>query len=87
MSISRRASGFLVAVGAFQWVVWLTFARNLVGSDESRSFVVIHGVLAAVSILLGTGVAMIGLRGWRASRQATVSERALRSFMQSGTRS
>lgn len=85
MSLTRRASGLLVAVAVWNWIIWLDFARRLVDTDESTSFVVVHVALIAVSLFLGTAVGVIGVRGWRSSRQARVSERALRSFMQSGT--
>ena len=66
MRISRGSARFLVGVGAWNWVIWLDFARRLVG-DEGRetAFYVVHAVLIVVSIALGTGVALVG---WRALR-------------------
>jgi hypothetical protein len=74
VTLSRRAAAFLLAVGAFQWVIWPTFLKNIWQDDRSFShgsptgFLVIHVVLTGVSLALGTGVGLIGLRGLTAGR-------------------
>ena len=71
MPLSRRAATFLLLTGAFQWVIWPTFLRNIWKDDRSfdggspTAFLVIHVVLTVVSLALGTGVLLIGLRGVR----------------------
>jgi cytochrome b len=72
--LSRRAAAFLLATGAFQWVIWPTFLRNIWRDDRSfdggspTGFLVVHAVLTAVSLALGTGVLAVGWRGLRARR-------------------
>ena len=74
VTLSRRAAAFLLAVGAFQWVIWPTFLKNIWQDDRSFShgsptgFLVVHVVLTGVSLALGTGVGLIGLRGLTAGR-------------------
>jgi len=67
---------FLLAFGVWSWVIWITFVRNLVDSDNSftadgspTSFFFVHLVLAIVSFVLGTIIGVIGWRGWRANRR------------------
>ena len=72
--LSRRTAAFLLATGAFQWVVWPTFLRNIWRDDRSfdhgspTGFLVVHAVLTAVSLLLGAGLLAVGWRGLRARR-------------------
>lgn len=72
--LSRRVAAFLFATGVFQWVIWPTFLRNIWKDDRSftdgspTGFLVVHAVLTVVSLLLGTGVLLVGLRGLRARR-------------------
>jgi hypothetical protein len=69
--LSRRSAAFLTAVGVFQWVIWPTFLRNIWKDDRSFShgdptaFLVVHVLLTAVSLVLGTGVLWIGARALR----------------------
>ncbi len=72
MTLSRRAAGFLLAVAAWNVVVWVTFIRNLArGSGRPTSFYVAHGVVTAVSLLLTGGIAALGWRAWRAAGRRT----------------
>lgn len=74
MVLSRRSAVFLLLVGLFQWVIWPTFLHNIWKDDRSFSggsptaFLMIHVALTGVSLLVGTGVLLIGLRGLRAAR-------------------
>ena len=74
--LSRRSAAFLLAVGAFQWVIWPTFLKNIWQDDRSFShgsptgFLMVHVVLTGVSLVLGTGVGWIGFRGVSAGRSA-----------------
>ena len=67
VTISRTSARFLVAVGFFNWAIWLRFARAI-ATDHGRptSFYVVHAVLIVVSIAVGTAVGAIG---WRALRR------------------
>lgn len=75
MPLSRRAAWFLTLTGAFQWVIWPTFLRNVWKDDRSFSdtgsgptaFLVVHAVLTVVSLALGSGVLLVGVRGLRRS--------------------
>ncbi|RZQ62816.1 SCO4848 family membrane protein [Amycolatopsis suaedae] len=75
MTLSRRASLFLLAFGIWSWIVWVNFARNLFDSDRAfaadgspTAYFVIHAVLTVASVVFGTIIGVIGWRGWRASR-------------------
>lgn len=73
MLLTRRVAAFLLGVGVFQWVVWPTFLHNIWKDPRSFShgdptgFLLVHVVLTAVSLLLGTGVLLVGARGLRRS--------------------
>jgi hypothetical protein len=72
--VSRRWSAFLVLVGAWSWVIWPRFGLAI--WDDPRSwrdgaatpFLWVHALLIAVSLAVGTVVAVLGVRGWRAAR-------------------
>jgi cytochrome b len=72
--LSRRTAAFLFVTGVFQWVIWPTFLRNVWKDPRSFShgsatgFLIVHAVLTAVSLALGTGVLAVGLRGLRGAR-------------------
>ncbi len=68
MTLSRRASGFLLVVAAWTAFVWLTLVRNIAQDHlptHGTAFHVVHYALAAIALLLDAGVARIGWRGWR----------------------
>lgn len=72
MTLSRRAAGFLLAVAAWNVVIWVTFLRNLAADrDRATSFYVAHGVITGVSLAVAAGVAALGWRGWRAAGRRT----------------
>ncbi len=70
MKLSRTASWFLAAFGAWSWVIWSTFVKNLFNDasglafDDGRptAYFWVHLLLAVTSFLLGTAVGVIGLR-------------------------
>ncbi|MDT3438471.1 SCO4848 family membrane protein [Pseudofrankia sp. BMG5.37] len=75
MTLSKRASWFLVAVGVWSWVIWPTFLRNIWKDDRSwhdgpTSFFLVHLVLTVVSLAVGTAVGWLGVRGLRGSTRA-----------------
>ncbi|MGY1437579.1 SCO4848 family membrane protein [Streptomyces reniochalinae] len=76
MKIGRLVSWFLFAFGIWSWVVWITFAKNLLkdasglafDNGEPTAYFWVHLTLAIVSFLLGTAIGVLGFRGIRANR-------------------
>lgn len=80
MKLSRRVSWFLVAFGVWSWIVWTTFVKNLWKDASGLAFhhgdhshptayFWIHLALAITSTILGTAIAVLGIRGLRALRR------------------
>lgn len=79
MKLSRRASWLLVAFALWSWFIWVTLVKNI--SNDPRSwgpgnggptaFLMVHVVLAAISIGFGSAIGWLGWRGLRALRQQT----------------
>lgn len=76
MLMSRRVSLFLLAFGAWSWIIWVTFAKNLSDSDRAwgpdgspTAYFVVHLVLTVVSFVLGTIIGVLGWRGLRAANR------------------
>lgn len=76
VKLNRPTSWFLFAFGAWSWVIWITFARNLVKDASGLAFddagapsayFWVHLALAVTSFILGTAVGVIGLKGVRAN--------------------
>lgn len=72
MTLSRRASWFLLAVGGWTWAIWPNFLRTVWRDDRSwkdgpTSFFLVHLVLVVISLATGTAVGVLGWRGLRAS--------------------
>jgi hypothetical protein len=72
--LSRRWSLFLLAFGVWSWVIWLTFIHNIANDPRSftgnrpHAFFIVHLVLTVASIVLGTVIGALGVRGLRARR-------------------
>ena len=74
MKLSRPVSWFLLAFGAWSWVIWVTFVKNLFQDASGLAFedgnptayLWVHLILAITSFILGTAVGVIGYRGVRA---------------------
>jgi hypothetical protein len=88
--MSRRVSAFLIAVGVWTWLIWPNFLKNVWRDDrafgpghKATSFLVVHAVLAVVSVAIGTAIGVIGWRGWRAARRSAGGLRAQREFVSS----
>lgn len=70
--LSRRISAFLVLFGLWSWLIWPTFLHNIwvdrrSWQDGPTAFFGVHAVLTAVSLLLGTAIGWLGVRGWQAA--------------------
>jgi hypothetical protein len=78
VTLSRRASWFLVAVAVWSWLIWPRFLKAIWDDDRSwagahgssapTSFFLVHLVLVVVSLAVGTAVGWLGVRGLRALR-------------------
>ncbi|MCN9244233.1 hypothetical protein NGF19_26200 [Streptomyces sp. RY43-2] len=77
MKLNRPVSWFLTLFGAWSWVIWTTFVKNLSHDASGLAFengsptayFWVHLTLAIVSFLLGTAIGVIGLRSLRALRR------------------
>jgi len=72
MVLSRRTSVFLLLFGVWSWIIWPTFLANIWADPRSfaggpQPFLLVHLVLVVVSLVLGTTIAVIGVRGLRRS--------------------
>jgi hypothetical protein len=70
VKLSSRAAWFLVAVGVWTWAIWPNFLRNVWDDDRSwddgpTGFFVVHALLTAASLVIGTAVGWLGVRGLR----------------------
>ncbi len=77
MKFSRGAALFLLAFGVWSYLLWPTFIRNIWASDRSwdiagapTPYLIVHLVIAVVSLVLGTIIGVLGWRGLRAARRA-----------------
>jgi hypothetical protein len=73
VTLSKRASWFLIAVGVWSWIIWPTFLKNIWHDDRSwnngpTGFFLVHLVLTVVSLVIGTAVGWLGVRGARGAR-------------------
>jgi hypothetical protein len=74
--ISRRWAGFLILVGAWNWLIWPRFAVAIWKDDRAwsggapTSFLWVHALLIVASLAIGTTVAVLGVRAWRAGARA-----------------
>ena len=75
MVLSKRWAVFLAGVGVWTWVIWPRFALAIGKDDRSfvdgrpTSFLVVHAVLIAASLAIGTTVGVLGVRAFLASRR------------------
>ena len=75
MRLSRRASAFLLLVGAWTAFVWIVLVRNIAHDHQhGNAFHVVHYVLAAIALGLDLGVLWIGGRGLRAAHRPVQPE-------------
>ncbi|MGX6606889.1 SCO4848 family membrane protein [Micromonosporaceae bacterium Da 78-11] len=80
MVITRRWAIFLVTVGVWTWLIWPRFGLAIYRDDRSfadgspTSFLIVHAVLIAASLAIGTTVGVLGVRAWLASRRSARAE-------------
>ncbi len=73
MVISRWWALFLIGVGVWTWVIWPRFGLAIYKDDRSfaggspTAFLIVHAVLIAASLAIGTTVGVLGVRAWRAA--------------------
>ena len=86
MVISRRWAVFLTLVGVWTWVIWPRFGLAIYQDDRSfaegrpTSFLIVHALLIAASLAIGTTVGVLGVRAFRAigrrAEESAVSSRS-----------
>jgi hypothetical protein len=70
--VSKRVSWFLVLFGVWSWIIWPTFLKNIWADPRSwnhgmTAFFGVHLALTVVSLVLGTAIAILGIRAFRAA--------------------
>lgn len=81
MRLSRRASWFLLVFAVWSWFIWITLVKNIWADPRSwdhgaTGFFIVHVVLAAIDIVCGTAIGILGWRGLKAHRSGTVAPAA-----------
>ena len=76
MRLSRRASWLLIAFAIWSWIIWVTLIKNINADPRAwhgnspTGFLMVHVVLAIVSLVMGTAIGWLGWKGLRAHRSA-----------------
>lgn len=79
MILSRRWSAFLIAVGVWTWLIWPRFAMAVWRNPRSfadgapTDFLWVHAALIVASLVIGTVIGVLGVKGWRARRAGRTS--------------
>jgi hypothetical protein len=77
--LSRRWSLFLLAFAVWSWIIWPTFLKNIANDPRAfvgntpQGFFWVHLVLVVVSLVLGTAIGVLGVRGLLAARRAAAA--------------
>lgn len=79
MRLSRRASWLLIAFAIWSWIIWVTLIKNI--NDDPRAwngnsptgFLMVHVVLAIISLVMGTAIGWLGWKGLKASKAAVAA--------------
>ena len=79
MILSRNWSLFLIVAGAFNWLIWPRFAVAIwddqrawsgeIGQSSPTAFLLVHAVLIATAMTIGTIILVLGVRGFLAARR------------------
>jgi hypothetical protein len=72
-AMSKRVSWFLIGFAVWSWVIWPTFLKNIWADSRSwnhgmTTFFGVHLVLTIVSLVLGSVLGVLGIRGLLATR-------------------
>ena len=72
--LTGRTSLLLLAFGVWSWVIWPTFLKNVWADPRSfapgpTAFFIVHAVLTGASLIFGTAIGVLGLRGYLAARR------------------
>jgi hypothetical protein len=76
VKLSRLTSTLLVLFGVWTWVIWPRFALAIWQDGRSfqhgqpTAFLWVHIPLVVASVVFGTAIAVLGVRGWLAIRRA-----------------
>lgn len=80
MVLSRGWSAFLLAFGVWSWIIWPAFLKNIWADPRSftaaangggaTGFLVVHALLVTVSLILGTAIGVLGVRGVLSRRRS-----------------
>jgi hypothetical protein len=73
MRFERKHAWLLIGVAAWNFFIWLTFARNLAnayadGEDRATGYWVAHTVLIVVGLVIGVVLGRLGLKALKALR-------------------
>jgi hypothetical protein len=79
MQLSKRVSWCLVLFGVWTWIIWPTFLKNIWKDsrswhDGATAFFTVHLALTIASIIFGTGIGVLGLRGVLWARHNSASK-------------
>ena len=87
MILSRNWSVFLVLAGAFNWVIWPRFAMAIwndqrawsgdIGQSSPTSFLLVHAVLIATAVAIGTVILILGGRAFLADSRVRAARPVL----------
>ena len=72
MLLSRKTAALLVAAGLWPLLVWPNFVRVVATDDRAfdggpTAYLLVHVALAVVSMAIGVGLVVLGVRAWRAA--------------------
>jgi hypothetical protein len=82
MRLSRRASWLLIAFAVWSWIIWVTLIRNINNDPRSwhgndpTGFLMVHVVLAIISLVMGTAIGWLGWKGLKGHRDAAAQVKA-----------
>ena len=74
MNLQRKHGWLLVGVAVWNFVIWLTFAKNLAeaysaGEDRPTGYWVAHSLLIVADIAIGVVLGVLGLKILRSQRR------------------
>ena len=73
MRLERRHAVWILALAAWNVLIWVTFARNLAeahsaGEDRPVGYWVAHTALIVVNLVVAAALLRFGVRAWRGTR-------------------